>query len=71
MWFDSRKGYGFIRLDDVEGDDEDVFVHHTSLMQDGFRKLKADARVTLDIDTDSTNRTRAVNVQLVTGDDDE
>lgn len=35
-WFSAQKGYGFIRLDN----DQEVFVHHTSIIADGFRSLE-------------------------------
>lgn len=35
-WFDPKKGYGFILGD--EG--QDVFVHYTSIIGEGFRALK-------------------------------
>jgi len=35
-WFDPKKGYGFILGD--EG--QDVFVHYTSIVGEGFRALK-------------------------------
>jgi cold shock protein len=35
-WFNSKKGYGFIRLN--EGD-QDIFVHYTSIKGDGFKSL--------------------------------
>ena len=35
-WFDSKKGYGFI----VGDQGQDVFVHYTSIVGDGFRALK-------------------------------
>jgi len=35
-WFDPKKGYGFILGDN----DQDVFVHYTSIQGDGFRALK-------------------------------
>ncbi|MGI8908284.1 MAG: cold-shock protein [Candidatus Sumerlaeaceae bacterium] len=35
-WFNDKKGFGFIEPD---GGGEDIFVHHTSIMSDGFRTL--------------------------------
>jgi len=35
-WFNAAKGYGFLQ---VEGQDKDIFVHHTSIKCDGFRTL--------------------------------
>lgn len=37
-WFDTQKGYGF--LTDSEGND--VFVHHSNIIMDGFRHLHKD-----------------------------
>lgn len=35
-WFDPKKGYGFI----VGPQQQDVFVHFSQIMGDGFRSLK-------------------------------
>lgn len=35
-WFDPKKGYGFI----VGDEDQDIFVHYTSIDGEGFRVLK-------------------------------
>jgi cold shock protein len=35
-WFDSKKGYGFI----IGPSEEDVFVHYSSLVSDGFKVLR-------------------------------
>jgi len=35
-WFDPKKGYGFI----IGDEEQDVFVHYTSIVGDGFRALK-------------------------------
>ncbi len=40
-WFNSGKGYGFIERE--SGDD--VFVHYTAILGDGFRNLEEGQRV--------------------------
>jgi cold shock protein len=35
-WFNSKKGYGFIRAGDG---DKDIFVHYTSIKGEGFKAL--------------------------------
>jgi CspA family cold shock protein len=40
-WFNGTKGYGFIERE--EG--EDVFVHYTAIIGDGFRNLDEGQRV--------------------------
>jgi CspA family cold shock protein len=40
-WFNSGKGYGFIERE--EGDD--VFVHFSAILGDGFRNLEEGQRV--------------------------
>ena len=35
-WFNAEKGYGFIKLDEGESD---IFVHHTAINMNGYRKL--------------------------------
>jgi CspA family cold shock protein len=35
-WFNDAKGFGFIQ---VEGENKDIFVHHSSIKADGFRTL--------------------------------
>ena len=44
-WFDTKKGYGFIKQS--EGDD--VFVHYSGIMGEGFRSLRAGEEVEFEI----------------------
>ncbi|MGD9159078.1 MAG: cold-shock protein [Desulfobacteraceae bacterium] len=45
-WFNERKGFGFIEQEDGT----DVFVHHSSIVSDGFKSLEEGARVTFDVE---------------------
>ena len=44
-WFNSEKGYGFIRVDGGN----DVFVHYTAINGDGYRTLEEWQQVEFDI----------------------
>ncbi len=56
-WFDAEKGFGFIT---VEGG-KDVFVHYSSIQQDGFKALVEGDEVEFET-KDSDRGIQAVNV---------
>jgi len=58
-WFDSKKGFGFIRSE--EGDD--VFVHYTGISQDGFKNLEEGQEVEFEI-TEGKKGPQASNVKV-------
>ncbi len=45
-WFNDKKGYGFIET----GDQGDVFVHHSSIIAEGFRSLNEGDRVSFEVE---------------------
>lgn len=57
--FNDKLGYGFIRSYDCE---EDIFVHYTAILQDGYKSLNRGDIVTFDFDKD---RIKANNVKRI------
>ncbi len=47
-WFNNTKGYGFIAPDDGG---EDVFVHHSAIKMEGYRKLVEGQKVEFEVTT--------------------
>ena len=60
-WFNSKKGYGFIRPDES---DKDVFVHITSLEKSGIRHLADGQKVNFEI-YDDLGKKAAGNISLL------
>jgi len=60
-WFNADKGYGFISNDNGG---EDVFVHFSAIMTDGYKTLNEGQKVTFETEVDPKNsaKLRAVNV---------
>jgi len=60
-WFNAQKGYGFITNEETG---EDVFVHFSAIMSDGYKTLEEGQKVTFDIEQDPKNssKLRAANV---------
>jgi len=60
-WFSNSKGYGFIQVQDGQ----DVFVHHSAILGEGFKSLKEGDVVELEV-TMEPKGPRANNVKVVT-----
>jgi len=56
-WFDDAKGYGFIE----RADGEDVFVHYSAIVGEGYRSLAEGSEVEFDVEEDPKGP-RATNV---------
>ncbi len=59
-WFNDKKGYGFISRDSGE----DVFVHHSSIVAEGFRSLAEGDRVEFTV-TQEQKGQAAVDVRKI------
>ncbi len=59
-WFNEKKGFGFVSCEDGK----DYFVHHTSIVGDGFKSLKEGAKVQFQIE-ESEKGPRAVQVSQI------
>ena len=57
-WFNNEKGYGFIEY--REG--EDIFVHYSAIMQDGYKTLNQGDNVNFDL-IETEKGFQAQNVQ--------
>jgi cold shock protein len=60
-WFSDEKGYGFITPDDGS---QDVFVHHTAIVGEGFKSLDEGAKVNYEVE-DGPKGPAAANVQTI------
>jgi len=54
-WFNDKKGYGFISRESGK----DIFVHHSSIVSEGFRSLKEGDRVEFSIKQDEKGQAAA------------
>lgn len=59
-WFDVKKGYGFLVYDD----EEEIFVHFTGIIQDGFKLLLEGQKVEFSI-KESARGLQAANVTVI------
>lgn len=57
-WFSSERGYGFILKDE-----EEYFVHFSSIIMDGYKTLKPDQKVSFEL-MDTERGVQAVNVMV-------
>ena len=60
-WFDERKGFGFITPESGE----DLFVHHSSIIMEGFKTLEDGEAVEFDVAPGRKGQ-QAINVRRQT-----
>jgi CspA family cold shock protein len=60
IWFNNRKGYGFLAREDGE---KDLFVHYSAIQQEGYKNLTEGQRVTFEVEQ-GPNGLQASNVTV-------
>jgi CspA family cold shock protein len=58
-WFDSKKGYGFITLED---DKKDVFLHVSALEKSKLRKIRENQKIQFEI-KEEQGKLQAINLK--------
>tara|TARA_B110001469_G_scaffold123747_1_gene136256 strand:+ start:6606 stop:6935 length:330 start_codon:yes stop_codon:yes gene_type:complete len=64
-WFSNKKGYGFIKS--LDTDIGSVFCHITSINLEGYKNLYPGEYVSFNLETDESEKIKAVNVTGVNG----
>ena len=58
-WFNSKKGYGFIKDDETN---KDIFLHVSALEESKLRVLKEDQKISYDI-KEEKDKLQAINIK--------
>jgi len=66
-WFSNKKGFGFITPGEGSPTVDDIFVHQSSILSEGYRTLDEGWSVEFTIGQDNGNRMKAENVTGVGG----
>lgn len=61
-WFNNEKGYGFIEYEGLV--DEDIFVHYSSIEQEGYKSLKEGEIVEFTL-IETAKGNQAINVREI------
>lgn len=66
IWFDPKKGIGFIKWSDNEGNPQkDMFVHFSDINCEGFKTIYKDQKVSFELGTNRDGKPKAVNVTVL------
>lgn len=65
IWFDARKGMGFIEWAKDGEKQKDMFVHFSDIKADGFKTLYKEQKVSFKIGFNKNNVEKAVDVEVL------
>lgn len=65
MWFDPKRGYGFIGWEKLGTQQKDLFVHFSDVSCTGFKTLYKNQKVTFGLGTNKHGDLKATEVTLL------
>jgi CspA family cold shock protein len=66
LWFDPKRGYGFIEWSDAEGvKQKDLFVHFSDIACEGFKTLYKGQKVSFGLGTNKKGDPKATSVEIL------
>jgi CspA family cold shock protein len=65
IWFDPKKGYGFVSWKIEEIQQRDIFCHFSDLVMSNFKTLYKGQRVSFSIGTNRHGDPKAINVTVL------
>jgi len=65
VWFDAKRGFGFIAWEKNGEKQNDIFVHFSDVSCDGFKTLYKEQKVTFEIGTNKHGDPKAIDVIVV------
>lgn len=65
LWFDPKRGYGFISWEKDGVKQKDMFVHFSDVVCEGFKTLMKDQKVSFSLGTNKHGDPKATNVEIM------
>ena len=65
LWFDPKRGYGFISWEKDGVKQKDMFVHFSDVVCEGFKTLMKDQKVSFCLGTNKHGDPKATNVEIM------
>lgn len=65
LWFDSKKGYGFIAWEEQGNAKPDLFVHFSDINVQGFKTIKKEQKVSFTLGLNNKGQPKAIDVQIL------
>lgn len=65
LWFDPKRGFGFIGWEKDGVKQKDMFVHFSDVVCEGFKTLFKDQKVSFNLGVNKHGSPKAVNVEIM------